>query len=88
MTLLTSRLSLGAGPRKVVVKDTIDIAGLPTCAGSELALISRSRLSMVANWSHSLWLTEWLMRQAHAVISCPILESKVLHAPELVEIAL
>lgn len=35
MTLLTSRLSLGAGPRKVVVKDTIDIAGLPTCAGSE-----------------------------------------------------
>ncbi len=35
MTLLTSRLSLGAGPSKVVVKDTIDIAGLPTCAGSE-----------------------------------------------------
>lgn len=34
MTILTSRLSLGQGPYTVVVKDTIDIAGLPTCAGS------------------------------------------------------
>ncbi|RBI66627.1 amidase [Vreelandella sulfidaeris] len=34
MTILTSRLSLGQGPCKVVVKDTIDIAGFPTCAGS------------------------------------------------------
>lgn len=34
VTILTSRLSLGQGPRKVVVKDTIDIAGFPTCAGS------------------------------------------------------
>lgn len=34
VTILTSRLSLGLGPRKVVVKDTIDIAGFPTCAGS------------------------------------------------------
>lgn len=34
MTILTSRLSLGQGPHKVVVKDTIDIAGFPTCAGS------------------------------------------------------
>lgn len=34
MAILTSRLSLGQGPRKVVVKDTIDIAGFPTCAGS------------------------------------------------------
>ena len=34
MTILTSRLSLGQGARKVVVKDTIDIAGFPTCAGS------------------------------------------------------
>lgn len=34
VTILTSRLSLGQGPCKVVVKDTIDIAGFPTCAGS------------------------------------------------------
>lgn len=34
MTIFASRLSLGQGPRKVVVKDTIDIAGFPTCAGS------------------------------------------------------
>lgn len=34
VTIFASRLSLGEGPRKVIVKDTIDIAGFPTCAGS------------------------------------------------------
>lgn len=34
MTTLTSILDLGQGPARVVVKDTIDIAGFPTCAGS------------------------------------------------------
>ncbi|WP_249978160.1 amidase [Vreelandella olivaria] len=34
MTALTSLLNMGTGPGRVVVKDTIDIAGFPTCAGS------------------------------------------------------
>lgn len=34
MTILTERLDLGQGPKRVVVKDTIDIAGYPTRAGS------------------------------------------------------
>ncbi|MGP9568787.1 amidase [Halomonas sp. AOP5-B2-8] len=34
MTILSARLNLGQGPRSAIVKDTIDIAGFPTCAGS------------------------------------------------------
>ncbi|WP_051233997.1 amidase [Halomonas halocynthiae] len=35
MTILTSILNMGQGGKRVVIKDTIDIAGLPTQAASE-----------------------------------------------------
>lgn len=34
MAHITQHLNLGSGPKRLVVKDNIDIAGLPTCSGS------------------------------------------------------